>query len=89
MPYINQMAREELDEELAVLIYIMKSKGVCGVGECNYVITTLLKDVLDPSTYTEYNSVIGVLECAKLEFYRRAVSVYEDKKIQENGDVYT
>jgi len=32
--------------------------------------------------------VIGALEACKLEFYRRAVVPYEDKKIKENGDVY-
>jgi hypothetical protein len=32
-----------------------------------------------------------VLECAKLELYRRIVAAYEDEKIAdpENGDVYT
>jgi len=38
--------------------------------------------------YTTYNEVVGVLECAKLEMYRRAVAPYEDEKIAENGDVY-
>lgn len=34
------------------------------------------------------NSGIGALEAAKLEFYRRVVAPYEDKKIFDNGDVY-
>ena len=33
--------------------------------------------------------VIGALECAKLELYRRIAAPYEDTKIQENGEVYT
>ena len=37
--------------------------------------------------YEEYNSVVGVLESVKLEFYRRAVAAYEDNKIVENGDI--
>ena len=32
--------------------------------------------------------VRGVVECVKLEFYRRAVAAYEDEKCKENGDVY-
>ena len=32
--------------------------------------------------------LIGVLECAKLELYRRVAAPYEDDKIDENGDVY-
>ena len=57
-------------------------------GELNYVITTLLQKYIDKPSYTVYNEVIGVLECCKLEIYRRAVAAYEDKKIEENGDVY-
>jgi len=32
---------------------------------------------------------VGVLECAKLELYRRIAAPYEDEKIVETGDVYT
>jgi len=35
------------------------------------------------------NAIIGALECAKLELYRRVAAPYEDDKIAENGDVYT
>jgi len=31
---------------------------------------------------------VGVLECAKMELYRRVAAPYEDKKKEENGDVY-
>jgi len=31
---------------------------------------------------------MGALEGAKLEFYRRVVVPYEEKKMKENGDVY-
>ena len=41
----------------------------------------------DAVKYEEYNSVVGVLESVKLEFYRRAVAAYEDNKIVENGDI--
>lgn len=32
--------------------------------------------------------VIGTIECVKLEFYRRVVAPYEDKKAEQNGDAY-
>jgi hypothetical protein len=32
--------------------------------------------------------MIGVLECAKLELYRRVAAPYEDAKCEDNGDVY-
>jgi hypothetical protein len=42
---------------------------------------------LYPPKYFNYNRAIGVLECIKLEFYRRMVGPYEDIKIKEAGDV--
>ena len=44
--------------------------------------------VVKAPNYALYNAVIGVLECAKMELYRRQISPYEDRKIAENGDVY-
>ena len=38
--------------------------------------------------YHHYNQLIGVLECAKLELYRRLIAPYEDVKIIDDGDVY-
>jgi hypothetical protein len=38
-------------------------------------------------SYTNINAVIGVLECVKLELYRRLAASYEDKKVVENGDI--
>ena len=44
---------------------------------------------LGPSPrYRDFNAAIGVLECAKLELYRRAAATYEDAKLAEHGDVY-
>lgn len=88
MPYIKQEYRTSIEEELNTLIECMNFDGVNGVGDCNYVITKLLQGVLKPTTYTDMNAVIGVLECAKMEFYRRMAAPYEDLKATENGDVY-
>jgi hypothetical protein len=58
-------------------------------GELNFVITTLIQQYLVKKglNYSNINTCIGVLECAKLELYRRIASPYEDTKIKENGDV--
>ena len=57
-------------------------------GVLNYIITRLCHWWLgDSPNYEKFNEVIGVLECAKQELYRRKVSPYEDEKINENGDV--
>ena len=61
------------------------------VGELNYKITEACIDFIEESgglSYTNVQNVIGVLECAKLELYRRVLAPYEDVKIAENGDVY-
>jgi len=59
-------------------------------GELNYLLTQQLQFYLSKNdlSYRTINDVLGALEGAKLEFYRRVVVPYEDKKIKENGDVY-
>lgn len=56
----------------------------------NYAITVMMLNYLNRKgiSYTNMNEVVGVLECAKLELYRRMITPYENKKIEENGDVY-
>lgn len=58
-------------------------------GQLNYRIHTILEEYVEAAgvSYQTYNDMIGALEAAKLELYRRAVSGYEDKKIKENGDI--
>ena len=82
MPYIDAKKRKEL--------MASPLPDPATPGELNYVICMLAMKYLDKTTrsYQHYNDVIGVLECAKLEMYRRLVSPYEDKKIKENGDVF-
>lgn len=80
MPYINQEIRKIFDQTIEKL-------APATDGELNYIITRLLLRT-GPRSYQDYNALIGVLECVKLEFYRRAVAVYEDKKKEENGDVF-
>ena len=59
-------------------------------GELNYAITMLIHNFWQNRNATGYqnlNDIIGALEGAKLEFYRRMVVPYEDQKIRDNGDV--
>ena len=66
-----------------------KEDWPCKPGTLNYIITRMVIWYLGNNpNYERYNAAIGVLECAKLEIYRRQISVYEDKKCSENGDVY-
>ena len=57
-------------------------------GEVNYTMTRILDALYGMGGYYVFNRAMGVIDCVGREFYRRKVSPYEDKKIQENGDVY-
>jgi hypothetical protein len=85
MPYITQKDRTFLDAEIDSLID--KLSELSYDGAVNYAISRIMGFLYDTDSYKSYNAGIGVLECAKLEFYRRKVSVYEDYKIKLNGDV--
>ena len=82
MPYINPEDR---------LHILADEKSISTSGELNYFISTLINWYINENgkNYATLNEVIGVLECAKLELYRRVAAPYEDSKIQMNGDVYT
>jgi hypothetical protein len=87
LPYIKSESRVKYEKVLDELIGILKSLPVDEVdGELNYVVTKILKQIY-PVRYFQINKAIGVLECVKLEFYRRVAATYEDKKIRESGDV--
>ena len=80
MPYIKETRRAYLR---------VGEDDPKNAGELNYTLTSIILKYLDNNpNYQKFNDVVGVLECAKLELYRRMVSVYEDQKIKENGDVY-
>ena len=84
MPYIKEEDREELTWRFPT-----------NAGELNYTLTQVILEYLSSdeentykANYQRYNDAMGALEGCKLELYRRAIAPYEDKKIQENGDVY-
>lgn len=79
MPYINKDLRKDIDNHVLEPVT---------AGELNYLIfKACLKFQGGEHCYHSYNTVIGVLECVKQEFYRRCVVPYEEIKKEENGDV--
>ncbi len=93
MPYIKKQDRKKFESAIEEIVNQLNVSGITGfypVGELNYIISKIVKDTLDRQgiRYQTINSVIGVLDCCKMELYRRVASPYEDKKIKENGDVY-
>ncbi len=81
MPYIKQSDRVAISSG---------ARLASTPGELNFRLTSIATGYLAArgQSYTTFNEVIGALECAKLEMYRRMVAPYEDRKMIENGDVY-
>jgi len=84
MPYIKQEKRRQIDPLIENLFEHLNDEG-----DFNYTITKLMHKYihLKGLKYQHCNAIMGVVECAKQEFYRKVVSKYEEKKIQENGRV--
>lgn len=86
MPYI----KEDTRISYSYLSSELDDATIINPGNLNYLITRLCNRYLEENklSYQTINDVVGALEGAKLEFYRRVAAPYEDKKIIENGDVY-
>lgn len=84
MPYIKDIERTRLG-----ISYFMHEDYPQNAGELNYLFTMLVKQYVDKKglSYQIINDVVGALDGAKVEFQRRVVGPYEDKKIKENGDL--
>ncbi len=80
MPYVSPEIRDELD----------RARRAQTPGELNYVLTLEIIEYLEEKglSYQTINDIMGALEGAKAEFYRRVAIPYENDKIEENGDVY-
>ena len=87
MPYISKERRPEIDKLVDALGWILEDMDATD-GDVNYAITRLLVSLYPPVHYLPLERAIGLLECVKLEFYRRRVVLYEDIKKEENGDVF-
>ena len=80
MPYIDKESRLEL---------LVEGREIQTPGELNYTITKLVHQYIRKfgRKYDTLNTVVGVLEAAKMELYREVVGPYEDVKKSENGPV--
>jgi hypothetical protein len=88
---------QSLIDEIVALVRFESMSVLPGI--LNYTITSLIKRVYKQSlqaetqqenptmTYSDHNEIVGMLDCAKMEFYRRNTAPYEDTKIVQNGDV--
>lgn len=79
MPYIDEEARHRVMVD-----------GPNTSGELNYTLTNVINNYVFRKglSYQTLNDVMGALDGAAREFYRRMVAPYEDQKKEQNGDVY-
>lgn len=88
MPYIKKDMREKIYPDLEKIIDNVRTfnEGQRD-GVLNYIFTVMLEGSFDLENYLTYQRKVGILECCKLELYRRGVAPYEEEKKEENGDV--
>lgn len=82
MPYIKKEDREDCD----FIVRVMKDSEISANGDLNYILYKFCKYHVIPS-YKNYKNYCGELRQCATEIERRILAPYEDKKIQENGDV--
>lgn len=84
MPYIKPEDRINKDGPISELAKVIKTPG-----DLNYIFSCLAIEYFlrNGGRYQQINDVDGVFGCASKEFYRRIAVPYEDKKIQETGDL--
>jgi hypothetical protein len=90
MPYIIKADRKQFDPHIEELVDAISNHGFAQIkaGNLNYVVSKIVWNAFDKKpSYSFGNELMGALECIKQEFYRRKLAPYEDKKIEENGDV--
>lgn len=82
MPYIAPEARQK--------IHVPRPNSG---GELQYMIAEMINKMLlgkkNFVRYSDLEEVMGALAGAQQEFYRIVVAPYEDKKLKENGEVYS
>lgn len=89
MPYIKTGGRVQYDFEIDELVSTIRDNDNED-GDCNYVVSRIVAGAMKPAEGWKYAAIaraIAVLECAKLELYRRLAAPYEDGAIQKNGDI--
>ena len=79
-PYIKQDDRHE---------FALEDIQPETAGELNFVVSTIISNYIKKKglKYQNINDVMGVLDSAAKEFYRRVAAPYEDTKTKENGDI--
>lgn len=89
MPYIPLAERFQWDHLIDEFLDQVDSMGgEIKPGHLNYFFSTIVWALFNrDESYTKANELVGVLECVKQEFIRRKLNPYEEKKIEQHGDI--
>lgn len=88
MPYIALEERTQYQDLLNGIASLVPKDKSKRAGHMNYIVSSLIDRVYgDEMRYSDHNEAIGMLECAKMEIYRRKTAPYEDKAVEKNGDL--
>lgn len=91
MPYIRPKDRKRVvpRHQTNGFKKVVAVEDIVTAGELQYAIAEMIKSYIQNHglNYQICNDIMGALAGAQMEFYRRTVAPYEDKKIEENGDV--
>ncbi len=91
MPYITKDLRRKFKSPLEDLIAQVREQEPSKQDGClNYIVSELVARSIKPSSGWRYNLIhraYGVFMAAGAEFYRRIAVPYEDKAIENNGDI--
>lgn len=90
MPYIKQVERPNLENEIQSIVdKLLALDENDAKGTLNYTFYSILKRYVTARglKYYRLNDLMGVMECCKLEFYRKVIAFYENSCIEKNGDV--
>lgn len=102
MPYLRPEHKAELDPAIDCLVTAI-AEHVFGAesdddrmaeagGLLNYCFNMLAYGILmtvpDRTRYAHLERLLGTFEAAKLEFWFKVIRPYEDKRAEENGEVY-
>ena len=92
LPYISREQRKALDgliDSLANEACKLGKDETERAGILNYVVTRLTVRLIPQDKYWKIALAAGVFSNITNELYRRLAAPYEDRKMREQGDVFT
>ena len=91
-PYILPNSRAQIDQAVDELVRIIKLRNNDGswMGDASYVVARLLPGLtlsFGEPRFWHIVALMGIMESAKIEIFKRVASPYEQRMQQERGDV--